>query len=156
GSNPGQVTQQLEAAYKGYRKSGVLCTLKHFPGLGSASANTDFNAADVTHTWTSQELIPYRNLIQHRTVCPFIMVAHIINRQLDPSGKEASLSKKIITGILRQQFHYQGIIITDDMDAVAIRHYIPTQQAIRLALLAGNNMMIYGGIKGQDPTLHAK
>lgn len=97
------------------------------------------------------ELIPYRELINRHQSCHFIMVAHTINRRFDKSGLEASLSHEIVTGLLRHHLHFRGIIMTDDMDAKAIRGHVATAKAIRLAVLAGNNMILYGGTQGYDP-----
>ncbi len=150
GENPQKVTQDLMTAIKGYRAANVFCTLKHFPGLGSSLFNTDHHLSDVTSTWKKIELYPYKKLIARRECCEFIMTSHSINRQLDPSGLEASLSYKIVTELLRDKLHFNGIIITDDMDAVAIRKHMPVEQAIRLAVLAGNNIILYGGTQGYE------
>jgi beta-N-acetylhexosaminidase len=79
------------------------------------------------------------------------MITHLINRQLDPSGLPSTFSKAIITGLLVGKMHYTGLIITDDMDAAAIRKYFSTDYAIDKAVLAGNDIIIYGGSQGQDP-----
>jgi len=150
GPNPVKVTKDLMAAIKAYKKAGILCTLKHFPGLGSSKTNTDYHATDITKTWQITELIPYRQLINSRQSCAFIMLSHHINRRLDKSGLEATLSYRIATGLLRRHLHFQGLIITDDMDAKAIRNHVPTKKAIRLAVMAGNNIILYGGTQGHD------
>ncbi len=151
GHDPIKVTKDLMASVEAYRKARIFCTLKHFPGLGSSKTNTDVKVSDVTETWKMVELIPYRELINRHQSCHFIMVAHTINRRLDKSGLEASLSHEIVTGLLRHHLHFRGIIMTDDMDAKAIRGHVATAKAIRLAVLAGNNMILYGGTQGYDP-----
>ena len=155
-ADPDQVTRDLTAVAVAYRKVHELCTLKHFPGLGSATANPDYDPADVTATWTKKELKPYRLLIALGVACPMIMDTHLVNKKLDPSGVPATLSRPIITGILRHKLHYQGVIITDDMDATAIRKFAPMQQVIKQAVLAGNNIILYGGTFGYDPMQDAK
>lgn len=150
GRNAVKVIKDLMTTIKAYKKSGILCTLKHFPGLGSSATNTDFKTADVTQTWRFSELIPYRQLIKAHHACRVVMVTHLINRRLDKSAIAASLSHKIVTGLLRRHLHYRGLIITDDMDAKAIRDHVPIAKAIRLAVLAGNTIILYGGTQGYD------
>jgi len=153
GNNPQQVTSDLKSAIRAYKKANILCTLKHFPGLGSANKNTDYDLADLTKTWDKSELIPYQNLIESGPAynCDLIMSSHLINKKLDPSGIPVSLSKKVITDLLIKQMHFQGLVITDDMDAAAIRNHFSTRVAIEKAVLAGNNIIIYGGTQGYDP-----
>ena len=79
------------------------------------------------------------------------MSSHLINRKLDESGMPASFSKKIITDLLINKMNYQGLVITDDMDAIAIRNHFSTRDAIEKVVLAGNDMIIYGGTQGYDP-----
>lgn len=150
GDNPQEVTKDLETAIKAYKKAGIFCTLKHFPGLGSASKNTDYDKADLSQSWNAKELIPYQNLINSGINCSFIMMSHLINKKLDESGMPASLSKKITTDLLVKKMNYQGLIITDDMDAVSVRKNYPVREAIEKAVLAGNNVLIYGGTQGHD------
>lgn len=151
GSNHMIVTNSLQSAISAYRKANILCTLKHFPGLGSAAKNTDYHKANLTQSWKNIELIPYQYLIQSNNSCPFVMVGHLINERLDKSGMPASLSKTIITDLLIKKLAYQGLVITDDMDARAIRNHFSTYVAIKKAVLAGNNVIIYGGTQGYDP-----
>jgi beta-N-acetylhexosaminidase len=151
GDDPTMVTQDLSDSIEAYKKAKVFCTLKHFPGLGSATKNTDFHFADISSTWTKKELAPYQNLITEHRACEFIMTSHLINRQLDKNGVPASLSKPIITDLLIKKLHFKGIIITDDMDAAAIRQAMPAKIAIKKAVLAGNNILIYGGTQDYNP-----
>jgi len=154
--NPQIATRFLQASISAYHQSKIFCTLKHFPGLGSATANTDFGVADVTKTRSKKELIPYQKLINNNQACTFVMVTHLINRKLDASGLQASLSRKIEINLLRHKLHFKGLIITDDMDAAAIRNHVPAQKAIKLAVLAGNNIILYGGTQGYDPAQDTK
>lgn len=151
GNNLAQVTKDLAVTRDAYKKTNTLCTLKHFPGLGSANKNTDYDNADVTQTWRHRELIPYKRLIQSNQICPFIMVTHLINRKLASNNEPVSLAKKVVTDLLIKKLHFQGVIITDDMDAAAIRKNYPADIAIKKAVLAGNNMIIFGGTQGFDP-----
>jgi len=95
-------------------------------------------------------------LIKTNAACPIIMTSHLINRQLDESGLPASLSKKIITDLLINQWHFSGLIMTDDMDAQAISKHFNFQIAIEKAILAGNHVIIYDGSQGHSPDDDAK
>lgn len=83
------------------------------------------------------------------------MTAHIVNRQLDPSGLPATLSHKILTGLLRNQLHFKGVIITDDMQMKAISDNYELGQALALAINAGADMLMFGNnlsVPQQNPT----
>lgn len=157
GSNPQKVTQDLKAAINGYQKAKIFCALKHFPGFGSANKNTDYASVNVSHTWSKQELIPYKQLITMNESCRFIMVAHTLNKSLtQKNGLETSLSPRVVIDLLQKKLHYKGVIMTDDMDAAAIRNQLPMKKAIEQAVLAGNNIILYGGTFGHDPSQETK
>ncbi len=99
------------------------------------------------------ELLPYQ-LIKQSQRCGMIMTAHIINRQLDPSGLPATLSKLILTDLLRKKLHFKGVIITDDMQMKAISANYGLEQALVLAINAGADMLLFGNnltMPSQDP-----
>ncbi len=156
GNTPQQVTKDLAITIKAYHRAGIFCTLKHFPGLGSSNNNTDYDAANVTKTWRKQELIPYNKLMKKHNACDIIMVAHSINQKLNQSNLPSSLSKIIITNLLRNKLHFTGLIMTDDMDAAAIRKHYPSRKAIKLAITAGNDIILYGGTFGYSPKKDAR
>lgn len=150
-SDPDKVVVDLSTTISAYRAAKVDCVLKHFPGFGSASQNTDYAVANVSLSWREKELIPYDRLVQENKVCSFIMSTHAINRQLDASGVPMTFSRKVISNLLRDQLHFRGVVITDDMDAKAVRQLFKSEKAIQLAALAGNDMILYGGTFGYDP-----
>src|SRR5262245_52956106 len=117
-ADPAVVSRDAEIEVSAHRAHGVRTALKHFPGLGSASVNTDFGVADVTDTWTDRELDPYRDLIG-RDLVDLVMAAHVVNGQIDPNAP-ASLSHPTVTGLLRRQLGFEGPVVTDDMQAAAI------------------------------------
>ncbi len=121
------------------RKQGVACTLKHFPGHGNATNDSHWGFVDVTATWQEQELEPFRLLIKNG-LAPFIMTAHTFNRNIDPDYP-ATLSKKTLTDLLRNQLHYDGVIITDDLYMEAIRNTYSVERAVVLAINAGADML---------------
>lgn len=141
-ADPQIVARQAEAWIDGHHRSGILTALKHFPGHGSASTDSHQGFTDVSNTWNENELEPYRQLIEKGKV-DIIMTAHVFNKNLDEKYP-ATLSSKILTGILREKLGYQGVVSTDDlyMDAIA-KHY-PLKEALALTLNAGADLLILG------------
>lgn len=140
-SDPSVVAAMAGAEIRGLHEHGVRAAIKHFPGLGSATANTDFDHVDVTKTWTEAELEPYRTLIS-AGLPDAIMSGHIVNDTLDP-GIPASLSPATIDGLLRNQLGWTGVVVTDDLGAEAIVGTYDRDEAIALALDAGNDLLLF-------------
>ena len=135
---------------KAHRKFNVLTSLKHFPGHGSSKADTHLGMADVTDTWEPRELAPYRILIDSGYV-DAVMSAHIVNRKLDAGGNPGTLSKSILTGILRDKLGFSGVVFSDDMQMHAITEHYGLEEAIRLAIGAGIDIMTFSNnISGSD------
>ncbi len=129
---------------------GVLTALKHFPGHGSSMADTHLGIADVTATWEERELYPYKALIDSGLVHA-VMSAHIVNRNLDPDGHPGTLSENILGGILRDRLHFDGVVFSDDMQMHAITEHYGLEEAIRLAIKAGIDIMTFSNnISGSD------
>ncbi|WP_247648403.1 glycoside hydrolase family 3 N-terminal domain-containing protein [Pseudodesulfovibrio sp. zrk46] len=138
----------------GLAENYVIGCLKHFPGHGSAGADSHLGMVDVTQTWSEAELIPYRKLIGNGTA-KMIMTAHIFNAKLDPKYP-ATLSHKVITGILRDQLGYNGVVVTDDMNMRAITDHYGQEEAIRLAIEAGADILLFGNNLRFDPDIVPK
>lgn len=135
---------------KGHRKFNVLTSLKHFPGHGSSKADTHLGIADVTNTWEARELKPYQSLIDSG-YADAIMTSHIVNKKLDPEGHPGTLSDNILTEILRNKLHFDGVVFTDDMQMHAITKHYGLEDAIRLAIQAGVDIMTFSNnISGSD------
>jgi beta-N-acetylhexosaminidase len=133
-----------------HRKYGVLTSLKHFPGHGSSKDDTHLGIADVTSTWTDKELVPYQALIDSG-YADAIMTSHIVNKKLDSAGNPGTLSYEIITGILRKRLNFNGVVFTDDMQMHAIAKHYGLEEAIRLAVNAGVDIMTFSNnISGVD------
>jgi beta-N-acetylhexosaminidase len=125
------------ASVLGYQSAKVAATAKHFPGLGSTSINTDNGIAVTDETradFDRNDLPSFRAAIAAGT--DEIMAAHIVAPSLDPSGAPASLSKPIVTGLLRNQLHYDGVVVTDALSAAALQNVDPAQRAVQ-AIEAG-------------------
>ncbi len=135
----------------------VVSCWKHFPGHGSATGDTHKGLVDVTNTWQRNELDPYRhgngNGWDRLMPCTMVMTAHVINRQLDPSGLPASLSPKM-TSYLRDTLGFQGVIVTDDLAMGAIVQQYSFEQAVRMAVLAGADLLCLSNNGGTyDPNM---
>jgi beta-N-acetylhexosaminidase len=122
-------------------KKNIFTTLKHFPGHGSATSDSHDGFTDITSTWADSELVPYRKLIQNG-YNDFIMSGHLFNANLD-STYPASLSYKVLTGLLRDSLKYNGLIITDGMFMGAITDNYSFDEAVTLAINAGNDILLY-------------
>jgi beta-N-acetylhexosaminidase len=139
GADPELATRQATAFIRGHHDVGVLTTLKHFPGHGSSTADSHLGVVDVTDTWTPIELEPYRRLISAR-MADAILTAHVFNAQLDPDNP-ATVSSATIDELLRGQIGYDGLVISDDMQMGAIRQAYGYDDAVRLAILAGVDVL---------------
>jgi beta-N-acetylhexosaminidase len=138
-ADPAIVTAQAEAFIAGHRAIGVKTTLKHFPGHGSSTGDTHLGVVDVTDTWTPVELEPFGNIVGDG-LADAILTAHVFNGTLDPEHP-ATLSRPTITGILREQLGWDGVVISDDMQMGAIRDAYGYPDAVRLAILAGVDIL---------------
>jgi beta-N-acetylhexosaminidase len=125
-----------------HRKYGVITVLKHFPGHGSSQDDTHFGVADVTRSWTADELKPYKDLLQAGYV-DAIMSAHIVNKKLDPRGYPGTLSNRILDSILRKSLGYNGVVFSDDMQMHAISKQYGLEESVRLAINAGIDILCF-------------
>lgn len=134
-ADPEVVASRSSVYIDGHHEKGVKCTLKHFPGHGSSQGDTHLGFVDVTSTWSDNELIPYRRLLEQGKV-DAIMTAHIFNAHLDPE-LPATLSPAVVNGLLRGELGYDGVVISDDMQMRAITDLFKLERAFELAILAG-------------------
>ena len=151
GTTPSQVITYAGAFLDGLQQNGVMGTLKHWPGIGSAPANPDFGLPTITHSQAQLNAIDFatfRALMSHQP--GMIMVTHVIVPAYDPS-EPASLSPVLIDQVLRGQLGYQGVVITDAMDAIGLQQFMQQQgytdpaqgiaEASVRAILAGNDII---------------
>jgi beta-N-acetylhexosaminidase len=149
-ANEDSVTMMAKEVIKLHRKYGVLTSLKHFPGHGSSKDDTHKGIADVTNTWEDRELKPYQALIDSGYV-DAVMTSHIVNRNLEPDGLPGTLSDDVLTGILRNRLHFDGVVFSDDMQMHAITKNYGLEEAIKLAVNAGVDIMTFSNnISGSD------
>ncbi len=148
------VTANAAAFIVAHHHYGVLTCLKHFPGHGSSSADSHLGFTDVSASWSEQELVPYRQLLAMNMV-DAIMTAHVFNARLD-HRYPATLSPATVTGLLRHQLGFDGVVISDDMQMGAITDCYGFARAIRLALEAGVDILVFGNNLHYDEHIVAR
>lgn len=148
GTDARTVAASTSAVVAGLRAAGVATALKHFPGLGRVTVNTDFGVAvDEVTTGTDAELAPFVAAI--KAGASSVMVSSAIYRRIDPE-QQGVFSSRIITGLLRQRLGFEGVVIADDLGAaVAVKEVSPGERALRF-LQAGGDLVITA-----DPSLAA-
>jgi beta-N-acetylhexosaminidase len=139
GHTPSVVGPHVAAFVTGMRAGGVDTSVKHFPGLGRATGNTD-TTRGVTDPTTRHDgyLGPFRAGINAGTA--FVMVSSAIYPHIDPSHP-ACFSATIINGMLRGDMHFGGIVISDSMDGVAVSGRAPAARALAF-FRAGGTMLL--------------
>ena len=143
GSDPTLVTNMGRAYLKGLTDGGVVGCLKHFPGLGSANLDPHFSLPSMNRslaTLSAVDLVPYRTMINEGIV-PMVMVTHILNPQLDLK-LPTSLSPNVVTKLLRDQLHFNGVIISDTLWMGGISNTYSLAQAAVLAVKAGTDLLL--------------
>lgn len=153
-ADPKIVTRHATLTANALRQEGVIPTLKHFPGHGSSSTDTHKDFTDVTESWKQEELDPYRTMIA-AGYNDAVMTAHVFNAKLD-NLYPATLSKKVLDGILRNKLGFRGVIVSDDMQMKAISDHYGLEEAIRLALDAGVDILLFGNNTAYDPDITEK
>lgn len=147
-SSPFEVIRLAKRFVSVFTDSGISCCYKHFPGHGSASGDSHHGFVDVTDSFQYTELQPYHALLKRDQPAAMVMTAHVINRQLDPTGMPATLSKPVLTGLLRDTIGFDGVIISDDLQMSAISDHFSVREALCLTINAGADMIIFGNQLG--------
>ncbi|MFI5898874.1 glycoside hydrolase family 3 protein [Streptomyces cyaneofuscatus] len=143
GSDPQSVAELVAAQVKGYQGAGVAATAKHFPGHGDTSTDSHTGLPVIEHTrqeWEELDAPPFRAAIRARI--DSIMTAHIVVPALDPSEDPATLSRPILTGILREELGYDGVVVTDSLGMEGVRTKYGDDRVPVLALLAGVDQLL--------------
>jgi beta-N-acetylhexosaminidase len=152
-NDPEKVALHAREFILAHREKNIANCLKHFPGHGSSESDTHDGFVDVSDSWSEKELIPYQLLIKENLV-DSIMTSHVFNKNLDEKYP-ATLSKKIITGILREKMQFDGVIFTDDLIMRAIEEHYSLEDAIELTINAGVDVIIQGNAAKYNPDIVA-
>jgi len=141
-ADPETVIRHASVWIDAHSRRKILSCIKHFPGHGSSSGDTHEGWVDVTAVWQETELVPYRRLLgAYKTKFPLlVMTSHVFNANLDPENP-ATLSPAILTGILRNEMGFTGLIVSDDLDMGAIRANYDFAEILEKAVNAGVDLL---------------
>ena len=134
-----------DKAAEGYEQEGMLCALKHFPGIGKGAVDSHQEVSRVEasrETMEKEDLVPFAEIIRsHQPESYLILVSHLIYPCYD-AAHSASQSRAVMTDLLRGQLGYRGIILTDDLEMGAIAQHVPLRQAGANAVKAGADIVL--------------
>ncbi|RUS48657.1 beta-N-acetylhexosaminidase [Cohnella sp. AR92] len=143
GEHPESVAALGVAALKGYQASGVAAVAKHFPGHGDTDADSHHELPVVPHgreRLDSIELVPFRAAIASGVDA--IMTAHVVFPAYEPDDVPATLSKRILTGLLREQLGFEGVVVTDCLEMNAISETIGVARGAVKAVKGGADLIL--------------
>lgn len=143
GSDAAMVGDMVSNLVDGIEGTGISSCLKHFPGLGSVEGDTHDGREEIEKTldeMRSSDFVPFQAGIA--AGADFVMVSHATAGSVDESAVPCSLSRTIVTDVLRNELGFEGIIITDALDMGAITAYYSSEEAAVQAILAGVDMLL--------------
>ncbi len=141
-SNPKIVSAHAKEVILAHNKYGIITTLKHFPGHGSAQGDTHQGFVDITNTHTKEEILPYKTLINGK-IAKGVMISHLYNKNID-ENYPASMSYNFVTKKLIKELNFDGLIFTDDIQMDAIRDNYNFSEALEKAIMAGCDVIVIG------------
>lgn len=150
-ADPERVAAHGAAFAEGLNAAGVAAAFKHFPGHGSARADSHKGVTDISETWGEAELAPYEAVLR-RSGAHMVMMGHVFHRELDPAFP-ASLSPAVIDGLLRRRLGYDGVVVTDDLQMRAIADHYPFDEVVLRAVEAGADILLFGNNLDYDPDI---
>ncbi|MCS6835206.1 MAG: glycoside hydrolase family 3 protein [Anaerolineae bacterium] len=151
GSFAEQVGPMIAAYAQGLQAEGVLATAKHFPGHGDTDDDSHATMPVVTHDLERLqrvEFAPFQQAIAKGVGA--VMVSHVHYTALDEQARPASLSPRVVTGLLRETMGFDGIAMPDAMDMDAVDTIYSPAEAARLAVLAGHDLIVLGAHVSPD------
>jgi beta-N-acetylhexosaminidase len=135
------IAARTRASIRGLRDAGVAATVKHFPGLGGATVNTDDSPATV-EVPLDRDLVPFRAAVDEGV--PLVMLSHASYPELD-TRRIASQSRPIVTGLLRERLGFDGVIVTDSLEAEAVVARSGVADAAERSIRAGADLILMTG-----------
>ncbi|SIN73336.1 glycoside hydrolase family 3 protein [Halodesulfovibrio marinisediminis] len=152
--DPAKVATYGHAFAQGMAQHGIIAGYKHFPGHGSSLSDSHKGLPDITTTWSKKELLPYSDVLgkepQH-----VVMVGHLYHQKLD-ADFPTSLSRKVVTGLLREELNYGGVVVTDDLQMRAITNEYSMDETAIKAVQAGCDILLVGNNLAYDPKIVSK
>ena len=143
GTDAGVCSEMVSNVVEGMQGTGVSACLKHFPGIGSAAGDTHDGKVEIDNTLGSMrnsDFLPFQAGIQAGV--DFVMVGHVVATAIDTEMVPSSLSKVMVTEVLRQELGYNGIVITDALNMGAITENYSSEEAAIKAIEAGVDMLL--------------
>lgn len=154
-TDPNIVAQHALAFGQGLAKNGVTPCLKHFPGQGCATEDSHLGVTDISQCWKADtDLLPYAEIF--RQGWPgMVMIGHLINNTLD-NAQPATLSRKIVTGLLRDGLGWKGVVISDDLQMKGVAQGKELKDIFKGAIEAGIDILLLGNNQEWDEELPNK
>ena len=143
GDNKYNVTQKAKAYMDGMVDGGILASIKHFPGHGDTDVDSHYDLPQLPFDkkrLDSLEMYPFKELI--KAGAPAVMVAHMNIPILDDTpNMPSSISKKVVTDLLRNELGFKGLTVTDAMDMKGVKKFFPNGEADVQAIIAGHDLL---------------
>lgn len=143
--DPNVVGDYIVEAYRGFDQANIMPFLKHFPGHGDTNVDSHVGLPTVAKTKEelhNLELVPFTKAINDG--CPGVMIAHILYPAYD-TKYPSTLSKPIVTGLLREELGYKGLIITDSLTMAAVYNNYTKREIVKMCVNAGIDIMMFCG-----------
>lgn len=156
GANKRRVSRLASAQIRGFQGVSVAASAKHFPGIGNTPIDTHHALAIIDDTlddlWET-DLVPFRSAV--KAGCATVMVSHVTFSTID-NQYPATLSAKVTQGLLRDEIGFQGVTCTDCMEMGAIRHHYGAEESAILAVLAGQDIVLFSHSFNDDSSLYPR
>ena len=142
GSSPAAVAEKVDAFTTGMGQAGIATAVKHFPGIGEVRGNTDTAArvVDTTTTRRDPALAGFRAAVD--AGADMVMVSSVVYTRIDPR-RQAVFSSTVVDGMVRGDLGFDGVVISDDLAAAAVRNFPPERRAVGF-VRAGGDLAIVG------------
>lgn len=143
GDNKENVTLKSKAYMDGMVDGGIIASLKHFPGHGDTDVDSHYDLPQLNFTkkrLEELEMYPFKELIKQGA--PAVMVAHMHIPAFDNTpNMPSSISKKVVTDLLRNELGFKGLTVTDAMDMKGVKKFFPNGEADVMAIEAGHDLL---------------
>ena len=149
-----QVIAHAAAFAEGMHTSGIVVVYKHFPGQGSATADTHFGTSDITNTCSPVELEPYKALFR-RDFPAMVLTSSMLHRGFDATYP-CSLAPAVVQGLLRKELGWQGVTLSGDIQMQAVSDRFDLDEALLLALKAGQDIPLVPNNMSYHPDMAEK
>ncbi|QOR67877.1 beta-N-acetylhexosaminidase [Cytobacillus suaedae] len=143
GENPSFVANLGVEAIRGYQSANIAAVAKHFPGHGDTEIDSHLGLPMVNHPLDrihAVELLPFKQAVENGV--DSIMISHVCFPAIE-ENVPATLSSKMVNGLLRNQFNYQGVVMTDCMEMKAVENHYGVEEATLLAIEAGVDIVLF-------------